>query len=278
MNLRRLMSVYVILMFLISGCASHHQDMADSNSVSSSGKDVETQSPANNKLAKSTEQHLLINDKTPVTWRPSYVMVPDEPLRIRETSMPPMKVGARIKTRKAKVTVGNFMKSYAALKGLNVVWGYDVDQQKELDVDISPKDDYWDALDNTLKQVDLFYEVDGNRIVVKYKDTRKFYIANPFMTGNYRTEIGGDFLGSSLSASETATQVTEPITGIVKVGSTGEKYNLWETIESNLQKILDMAEIARSAQVEEVAAGNNVNNGENNEQGDNTQSQETLPN
>lgn len=90
-----------------------------------------------------------------------------------------LKVGADISTTTGPVPLRDIMKQLAALHNMNVSWASDVDPYVNMDVDISAGDDFFTAIDNMLRQVDYFYELQGNTIIIKYKETRKFHVALP---------------------------------------------------------------------------------------------------
>ncbi|MGW8287361.1 MAG: type II secretion system protein GspD [Desulfobulbales bacterium] len=90
-----------------------------------------------------------------------------------------LKVGADISTTTGPVPLRDIMKQLAALHNMNVSWASDVDQYINMDVDIRAGDDFFTAIDNMLRQADYYYELQGNTIIIKYKDTKKFHVALP---------------------------------------------------------------------------------------------------
>ncbi len=90
-----------------------------------------------------------------------------------------LKVGADIATTSGPVPLREIMKGIASLHNMNVSWSSDVDQYVLVDVDIRANDDFFIALENMLRQVDYFYELKGNTIIVKFKETRKYHVALP---------------------------------------------------------------------------------------------------
>lgn len=90
-----------------------------------------------------------------------------------------MMVGADITTTEGPVPLRDIMKQLAALHKMNISWASDVDQYVYVDVNMRADEDFFKALDNMLRQVDYFYEMDGNTIVIKFKETRKFHVALP---------------------------------------------------------------------------------------------------
>ena len=131
---------------------------------------------------------------------------------------------------------------------MNVSWASDVDKNVLVDVNISANDDFYDAIDNMLRQVDYYHEMQGSTIVVKYKETRQFHIAMPFIKQAYKTNTGGDVLGGS-GGGESKTNVAGEISlstdGVAvnqhKDGKPGGiEFNTWNSIENNLNAILNI--------------------------------------
>jgi MSHA type pilus biogenesis protein MshL len=129
-----------------------------------------------------------------------------------------LKVGADIKTTAGPVSLSDIMKRLASLHNLNVSWASDVDQYVYVDVDIRADDDFFIALENMLRQVDYFYELKGNTIIVKFKETRKFHVALP-------PRIKGQ---SNINTSGGTTTNTE------------SDNSRWEIIRNNLNQILNI--------------------------------------
>ena len=128
-----------------------------------------------------------------------------------------MKVGADISTTSGPVPLRDIMKSLASLHNMNISWASDVDQYVYIDVDISANDDFFIALENMLRQVDYFHELQGNTIIVKFKETRKFHVALP-------PRIKGQ---SNINTSGGTTTNTDA------------DNSRWEIIKNNLDQILE---------------------------------------
>ncbi len=148
-------------------------------------------------------------------------------------------VGADISSTTGSVPLRDVIKRLADMKGMNVSWASDVDQWAQVDVDIRAEDDFFKSIENLLRQTDYFHMVDGNTLIVKYKDTQTFHVAMPFMSTSYSTSVGGDVLGGSDSSHD--------MTGKIRLQSEDNPFNIWETIEGNLDKILEIWE----AEIEE---------------------------
>jgi general secretion pathway protein D/MSHA biogenesis protein MshL len=117
---------------------------------------------------------------------------------------------------------------------MNISWASDVDQMAMVDVDIRAEDDFFRSLENILRQKDYFHDVQGNTIVVKYRETKKFHVAMPFLKSNYSTGVGGDVLGGGTQASG--------LKGNIQLVSEKNDFDIWENISKNLDQILEIWE------------------------------------
>jgi MSHA type pilus biogenesis protein MshL len=142
-----------------------------------------------------------------------------------------IKVGASIRSTQGPQPLWDILKRLAALKKMSVSWASDVDQSVLVDVDISANDGFYSAIDNLLRQVDYYHEMNGSTIVVRYKETRQFHIAMPFTKQLYETATGGNVLGSNDAASN--------IEGTIRLDSRGNEFNIWQNIQENMDAILD---------------------------------------
>lgn len=142
-----------------------------------------------------------------------------------------VKVGATIRSTRGPQPLWDILKRLAALKNMNVSWASDVDRDVLVDVDINANDDFYDAIDNMLRQVDYFHEIQNNTIVVKYKETRQFHIAMPFIKSAYKTSTGGNMLGNN--------QESENIDGTVEIKSEDNTFDIWQSVQTNMDAILE---------------------------------------
>lgn len=144
-------------------------------------------------------------------------------------------VGADISSNRGPVMLRDILKRLAVLKQMNVSWADDVDQNALVDVDIRAEDDFYAAIENILRQLDYFYEVQGNSIVVKYRDTQTFHIAMPFLASTYNSGVGGDVLGS-----QDKKHKMKGLIEIVTSGATEDSFNIWANIQTNLDALLQV--------------------------------------
>jgi len=143
-----------------------------------------------------------------------------------------LKVGATIRSTVGAQPLGAIMKQLAGLKDMSVSWASDVNQNVLVDVNISANDDFFMAINNLLRQVDYFQEIQGSTIVVKYKETKQYHIAMPFTKHTYETGTGGNMLGSEDTAAN--------IEGTIRLDSKGNEFDIWKNVEDNLNTILNV--------------------------------------
>ncbi len=140
-----------------------------------------------------------------------------------------LKVGANITSTRGPQPLWDVLKRVVTLKGMSVSWASDVDQSVLVDVNIRADDGFFEAIDNLLRQVDYFHEVEDNTVVVKHRMTRQFFVSIPNMKGTYTTSVGGNFLSASDAAVGTE--------GTVKVASDANEFDVWGNITENLDII-----------------------------------------
>lgn len=233
--------IYGSLLLLVPMLASCIADSKTTNSPPSPAQDATPSSVIESK-APTTQMSLPVRYQTP-----TYVVdkKPEKDVSIAEEAK--LKVEAKISSTKGPQPLWDIMKRLASLKGMNVSWASDVDRNVLVDVNISANDDFFAAIDNLLRQVDYFHEMQGNTIIVKYKETRQFHIAMPFIKSTYKTKTGGDVLGGATSDDKTnvAGEISLMTEGVAitnqKDGSAGGiEFNTWNSIENNLNSVLDI--------------------------------------
>jgi general secretion pathway protein D/MSHA biogenesis protein MshL len=142
------------------------------------------------------------------------------------------------------------MKPLASQKRLNISWASDVNQDALVDVDIKADDDFYKAIDNILRQVDYFYELQGSTIVIKYRETKQFHVAMPFTKQALNLTTGGNALGGG----EAAENANNNIEGTIKITSEKNDFDVWDNIKLNLDSILDIWTIRREQENVEKSA------------------------
>ncbi|TKB27015.1 pilus (MSHA type) biogenesis protein MshL [Desulfopila sp. IMCC35006] len=237
-----LLSSLLLLSLLLSSCASDTRPQDQSTGMAQETAQQPTQ-PAKT-IAPAMPASL------PVRYQAaSYVVDKDEKEDITIAEESKLKVGARITSTRGPQPLWDIIKRLASLKNMNVSWASDVDKNVLVDVNISANDDFYSALDNMLRQVDYYHEMQGSTIIVKYKETRQFHIAMPFIKQAYKTNTGGDVLGGSTGGQGGNTNVAGEISlstdGVAvnqhKDGKPGGiEFNTWNSIENNLNSILNI--------------------------------------
>jgi len=215
----------LLLTLLLSSCATDRQQQEQSAALTQ-------ESPqAFQKAAPVSAPTLPAS--LPVRYQTaSYVVDRDkaEDISIAEESK--LKVGARITSTRGPQPLWDIVKRLASLKGMNVSWASDVDRDVLVDVDINANDDFYQSLDNMLRQVDYFHEMNDNTIVIKFKATKQFQIAMPFTKHNYTTSTGGNLLGN--------TEESNNIDGTINLASKDNEFDVWDNIKLNLDTILQI--------------------------------------
>ncbi len=143
-----------------------------------------------------------------------------------------IKVGADITSTAGPVVLRDIIKKLAALKNMNVSWSSDVDQYSYVDVDIRADDDFFKSFDNLLRQRDYFHEVQGNTIVVKFRETRQFHLAMPFVNSKYDASVGAKVSDNSSS----------------KIDNSGNTFDIWDNVKKNLDTVLQIWETTKVTQ------------------------------
>ncbi len=162
----------------------------------------------------------------------SYIVDKNEMENISIAEESKLKVGARITSTRGPQPLWDIIKRLASLKGMNVSWASDVDKNVLVDVDINANDDFYDALDNMLRQVDYFHEMNDNTIVIKYKETRQFQIAMPFTKQNLSTGVGGNLLGNTAESNN--------VDGTISLTSKDNEFDIWENVKLNIESIMNI--------------------------------------
>jgi len=184
--------VLALLLSLLAACAPQYhqeqelQEFMDQHTVGA--HDVLKEHDMEQKAAEKS-------DELPLRFQnPTFLLDDIDQLDMAsEFSIP---VGADISSLKP-VPMRDIMKKLAKFHDMNISWASDVNQQFLVDVHIRAEDDFFAAIDNILRQLDYHYEVKGQTLVIKNKETRKFYIAVPAIASTYSTGVGGDVLGGT---------------------------------------------------------------------------------
>ncbi len=184
--------------------------------------------------------------KPGVVWKPDY-SISEKNLPVSETGLPAIIVGADLKS-KGKIPLTDAIKRLADLKGMTVSWDSEIDQTAAVDVNINANDDYWRSLENLLRQMDYYFEVQDKTIIIKYLVTRNYYLNIPMLEGFYITKVGGNFLGTKTISENIVggggdEMNDDKLQGKVYSRNYNPKIDIWKNIEENLQKILSLSSL-----------------------------------
>uniref|UniRef100_UPI004056F327 hypothetical protein n=1 Tax=Candidatus Electronema sp. TaxID=2698783 RepID=UPI004056F327 len=129
-----------------------------------------------------------------------------------------LKVGVNISTNEP-ILLRDALKALAKTKNMSLSWASDVDQNLLIDIDIRSNDNFYEAIDNILRQLDYFHEVEGTTIVIKYRETKKYTVSLPYVRHYYNTYTGS-------TAGNMNTKDWENL------------HDQWETIKNNLDSLM----------------------------------------
>jgi general secretion pathway protein D/MSHA biogenesis protein MshL len=149
-----------------------------------------------------------------------------------------LKVGADITTHEP-ITLRDAMKALVRNKKMGLSWASDVNQDLVVDIDVTAEDNFYEAIDNILRQVDYFHEIKGSTLVIKYRETKQYHVAMPFVKQEYNTAIGGNSFGSDVS-----------------INSKGNTFDIWENIQNNIDSLIATWGATITIPEKEVAAEN----------------------
>ncbi len=237
-NIAKFLSLLVLPAF-IWGCAAPATQNLPAESKAQKEEKVAEQPEASSVLveANATSQQVGADFAKksyipPVTWKPGYSLK-DVAVKAEKSSLPQLQVGADIQVEGGKISLKEVIKQLASLKRLNVSWASDVDQDAMVDVNIRAEDDFWAALTNILRQLDYFYKFENDTIIIKYRDTKRYYLPVPFLTGTYKSDVGGDLLSA-----RTEDKQKDKLKGSLSIERNNRAISVWATIQNNLDKIL----------------------------------------
>ena len=176
-------------------------------------------------------------------------------------------VGADVSSTEP-VPLRDIMKKLAKFHNMNISWASDVNQKFLVDVHIRAEDDFFAAIDNILRQVDYHYKTEGQTLIIKNKETRKFYVAIPALASTYENAVGGDVLGGTGGEEH-------DMSGTIKLKnafSEGADLDIWKSIRENMDKILEIwsggsAEVAEESGNEGDTASTSSSHSETTGQG-----------
>jgi MSHA type pilus biogenesis protein MshL len=211
-----------MVFIMLAGCGAHQQLAGQ-----------EPQPALESKKSNVPDQPVVEDETAP---GPSSAQEDETGYRVRPVDIemkqgrPYLPVGADFVTKEGKVSLGEVIKALADHKGFSVSWADDVDQQRLVDCYIMAADNFYDALDNILRQLDYFYEIKEDTIVVNYKETNRYLLAMPNFNDEFKTSLGGDMLGQE-STGSTGMSAEASLSGEAKI-------NFWDDLDKILKEII----------------------------------------
>ena len=142
-----------------------------------------------------------------------------------------LKVGADISTTEP-IPLRDAMKALARDKDMSLSWASDVDPSLFVDIDVSAEDNFFEAINNILRQLDYFHEIEGTTMVIKYRETKQYHLAMPFIKQTYETGTGGNLFGGGDS------DISKSTEGTIRLRSEENTFDIWDNIEKNMQVII----------------------------------------
>ncbi len=140
-----------------------------------------------------------------------------------------LKVGADITTREP-ISLREAMKALIRSKNMSLSWASDVNQDLVVDIAVTADDNFYDAIDNILRQLDYFYEIKNSTLIIKYRETKQYHIAMPFTKQKYSNAIGGDLLGND--------DLSKSTEGTIRIDSEENEFDIWGNIQKNLDVLI----------------------------------------
>lgn len=129
-----------------------------------------------------------------------------------------LKVGVNISTNEP-IPLRDALKALAKTKNMGLSWASDVDQNLLVDIDIRANDNFYEAIDNILRQLDYFHEIEGSTVVIKYRETKKYTVALPYVRHHYHSTTGSS-------------------AGKMDIKQWDNLIDQWETIKNNLDSLM----------------------------------------
>lgn len=210
--------IFVVILFLMVGCATTEKK------AETGQEQTQKAVPSTPAIPKTPSRDQARTDKAGYRIKPLEVEI--------KAGRPYLQIGAELVSKEGKVPLVQVIKRLAELKGFSVSWANDVNFQQMVDVHIRPEDNFWEAIDNLLRQLDYFYEMDKETIVVKYKETLRYQLVMPTLKEDFKTSVGGDLIGTAGKEG----QITGKTALEVNVS---EPLDFWKSVNDNIQKIID---------------------------------------
>ncbi len=206
-----------VFFIVMAGCGGANQHVVD-NRV---GSAMDT--PSIPGAARSgVETEVVSADAMGFTARPVEIEM--------QEGRPYLPMGAELISKEGPVPLRDVIKVMADHKGYSVSWADDVNPNIQVNCYIKAADNFYDALNNVLRPLDYFYEIDGDTIVIGYKEVRRYHLAMPDFSETFDTSLGGDMLGGS-AVDSTGMSASATLSGNVEI-------NFWDDLETALGAVV----------------------------------------
>jgi len=212
---------------MLAGCSSHQQLAGNETAISPQGPQGSDSSSTVGETDTMSEAPLAPKDGT------NYLIRPVD-MEIKE-GRPYLPMGAEFITQDGKVDLGDVIKAIAEHKGFSVSFANDVDQVRPVDCYVKAADDFYSALDNMLRQLDYFYEIKEDTIVVRYKESKTYNLSMPNFSESLETALGGNMLPSAKSSGD----ATSGLKATAELSINSEEFNFWDDLEGVLTSIVN---------------------------------------
>ena len=215
---------FFMFLIILAGCSSHQQLTGTERTVASRAPQVPGSVSSENDANTVSALPVVSEDAS------GYMVKPVE-MEIEE-GMPYLPMGAELITKDGKVDLGDIIKAMADHKGFSVSWADDVDQQRPVSCHIKAADNFYSALDNILRQLDYFYEIEEDSIIVRYKETKKYHMAMPNLNEEMSTTLGGEMLPGD-------SEREEGLKAYAELNIESEAFNFWDALSDALISIVN---------------------------------------
>lgn len=215
---------------MVAGCSSHQQLAGNEPVMRPKAPQVSDASSSAGETDTMSEAPLTPKDGS------NYLIRPVD-MEIKE-GRPYLPVGAEFITQDGKVDLGDVIKAMAEHKGFSVSFADDVDQVRPVDCHVKAADNFYDALDNMLRQLDYYYEIEEDTIVIRYKESKTYHLSMPNFSESLDTALGGNMLPSASGGGDASTGLV----ATAKLNINSEEFNFWDDLEGVLTSIVNCAD------------------------------------
>lgn len=213
---------------MLAGCSSHQQLAGNETALNPQGPQGSDAPSSVDETDTMSEASLTPKDGT------NYLIRPVD-MEIKE-GRPYLPMGAEFITQDGKVDLGDVIKAMAEHKGFSVSFADDVDQVRPVDCYVKAADNFYSALDNMLRQLDYYYEIKEDTIVVRYKVSKTYNLSMPNFSESLNTALGGNMLPSSSSE---AGDASTGLAATATLNINSEEFNFWDDLEGVLTSIVN---------------------------------------